>query len=399
MPYSGFNIPAYDAASGSFFLAFEDFPTIEALTARLNASGEVAAIQLETEPNVPSAELDAISALDCTTNPQTLTSNFYAVVHALENSYFIGTANVAKIADAASILPDNDADPVYFEGASGGTYTIDDWNSALSALEAENIQIISTPSTDQAVHTLIANHCKAMSNVVNRKERTALLGGPIGETIEQALKRAASLNSSYVSYCYPAINAQSPLTGAAELLPASYFACKLLGLECAAAVNEPLTWKNVSVNQFLVRLKTSEMEHLIRGGILCGGITDDNRLAVIRAMTTYQGNQLQLVERSMVREDLFMNRDIRNQYSTGIGRPDANKDAAAEQTLLGAARAWKAEGLIVPDDNGNNVWDIITRKSGDKTFITFSRNLTAPHNFFFITANNYVYECKTTVEI
>jgi hypothetical protein len=122
-----------------------------------------------------------------------------------------------------------------------------------------------------------------------------------------------------VSYVYPAINADSPLTGAAEDLPASYFACKLLGLECAAAVNEPLTWKNVSVNKFLVKLKTSEMEKLIIGGVLCGGVTDDSRLAVIRAMTTYQGSQLQLVERSMVREDLYMNRDIRNQYSAGVG--------------------------------------------------------------------------------
>jgi hypothetical protein len=398
-PYSGYNIPAYDANSGSLFLAFEDFPTIENIVSRLNAAGEFAVIQLETEPNIASAELDAVSALDIKSDAQTLKSDFYALFHALENAVYAGAGNVEKIEGAQNVMPDNDADFVYFEGASAGTYTVEDWNNALIALEAENIQIISTPSTDQAVHTLISNHCTSMSNVVNRKERTFFAGGPIGETLARAIERAAALNTKLGSYIYPAINANSPLTGSPEDLPASYLACKLLGMECAVAVNEPLTWKNVSVNKFLVKLKTTEMEKLIIGGVLCGGTTDDNRLAVIRAMTTYQGNQLQLVERSMVREDLYMNRDIRNRFSTGVGRPGVDKGNSAKETLLGAARGWKGEGLIIPTDDGENVWGITVSKSGDKTYITFSRNLTAPQNFFFITANNYVYESATTVEV
>jgi hypothetical protein len=202
-----------------------------------------------------------------------------------------------------------------------------------------------------------------------------------------------------VSYCYPAITAASPLTGEAEDLPASYYACKLLGMECTVAVNEPLTWKTVSVLKFLNKLKTPEMEKLIMGGVLCGGVTDDNRLAVIRAMTTNQGRKLQLVERSMVREDLYMNRDIRLQYSKGVGHPGIDKGADAEQTLQDAARGWKGEGLIIPTDEGKNVWGVNIRKSGDKTYISFNRNLTAPQNFFFITAYNYVYESATTVEV
>jgi hypothetical protein len=398
-PYSGYNIPAYDSNSGSLFLAFEDFPTIETLTARLNAAGEFAAVQLETESNIPSAELDAVTALNIKDEAQTLKSDLYALIHALENGVYAGAGNVEKITGSPNVMPDNDSDDVYFEGASAGTYTVQDWADTLSALEAENIQIISTPSTDQAVHALISNHCTAMSNVVNRKERTAFAGGPVGETLARAIERAAQLNSKYVSYVFPAINANSPLSGAPEDLPASYLACKLLGMECAVAVNEPLTWKNVSVNKFLIKLKTTEMEKLIQGGVLCGGVTDDNRLAVIRAMTTYQGYQLQLVERSMVREDLYMNRDIRDRYSKGVRRPGVDKGGAAEGTLLGAASEWRGAGLIVPDDGGNNVWGVITRKSGDKTYITFNRNLTAPQNFFFITANNYVYESKTTVEV
>jgi hypothetical protein len=236
-----------------------------------------------------------------------------------------------------------------------------------------------------------------MCNVVNRKERTFFVGGPIGETQANAIARAASLNTKLGSYVYPSANANSPLTGSAEDISAAYLACMLLGMEAAVAVNEPLTNKNLKVNKFLTKLKTTDMEKCIQGGVLCCGTTNDNRLAVIRAMTTYQGNQLQLNERSMVREDFYMNRDIRNQYSGGVGRPGVDKGAEAKETLLSAARGWKGEGLIVPNDDGDNVWDVVVSKDGDKTYITFNRNLTAPQNFFFITAYNYVY--KTTVAL
>jgi hypothetical protein len=116
-------------------------------------------------------------------------------------------------------------------------------------------------------------------------------------------------------------------------------------------------------------------------------------------MTAYQGgSQLQLVERSMVREDLYMNRDLRNRFSVDVGRPGVSKGNEAEKTLLNAARDWKADGLIVPTDEGKNVWGVVVRKSGDKTYIEFNRNLTAPQNFFFITAYNYIYD-TASVEV
>jgi hypothetical protein len=377
----------------SIEILFAEFPTIEQVVARLNDTGVFAAFQLETESNVAANQLDAVTSLDIKTAAQILRSDLYALISALNSSYYIGKGNVEKETGAVNIMPDVDADFVYFTGASAGTYAINDWNEALGKLETENIQIISSPSTDHMVHVLINNHCTLMSSTVNRKERAWLLGGAKGEAIADALANAKSLNSKYGSYVYPAANVNSPLTGAAEDVAASYVACMLLGMECAVSVNEPLTWKNVGVNKFLVKLKIPEMEKLIKGGVLCCGTTDDNRLAVIRAMTTYKGgSQLQLVERSMVREDLYMNRDLRNRFSVGVGRPGISKGSEAENILLNTAIQWKTDGLIVPNDKGQNVWGIIIRKSGDKTYIEFNRNLTAPQNFFFITAYNYIYD-------
>ena len=396
--YASYFIPAYDVNSGSVFLSFEDFPTIEEIIQRLNGTGDFAVIQLDEEANVPSRELDLVDSLDITES-RTMTSNFYALYRALENIPWIGKGNVVKVDGAPNVMPDNDSEWVYFEGASAGSYTVSDWNKTLAALEAEEIQIISSPVTDHAVHFLVSNHCTAMSNVQNRKERTAILGGRIGETIEEACEFARSLNNKLVSYCYPAISAASPLTGAVEELPASYFACKLLGMECTVAVNEPLTNKAVSVLRFLVKLKITDMEKLIIAGVLCGGVVNDKRLKVIRAMTTHAGNQLQLVERSMVREDLYMNRDIRLQYEGGVGRPGVEKTSDLEATLQTAARGWKGEGLIVPTDDGENIWGVRIRKNGDKNYIEYHRNLTAPNNFFFVTAYNWVYDSGTAMEL
>ena len=379
--------------------SFEDYPTIDDLVRRLNGTGYFAVELLDEEPGALSSELDYIEDVTISKQPVIFTSNLAALIEALESSEWVGRGNVEKIEGAPNVMPYNEGSAVFFEGAIAGDFKVNDWVRTLAALETENIQMIATHVTDPDVHALISNHCTAMSNVQNRRERTALLGGPIGQTVDEAVAEARSLNNSLVSYCYPSIRAACPLTGVPEDLPASYFACKLLGMETSMAVNEPLTWKNVSVLRFLTRLRVPDMEMLIQGGVLCGGITDDNRLAVIRAMTTHKGRQLQLCERSMVRQDLFMNRDLRHQFSLAVGRPAIGGIANANQTLLDAARRWAGEGLIVPNGDGENVWGVAIRKSGDQTFISFHRNLTAPQNFFFITAYNHVYESGTTVTV
>jgi hypothetical protein len=53
----------------------------------------------------------------------------------------------------------------------------------------------------------------------------------------------------------------------------------------------------------------------------------------------------------------------------------------------------------VPTDEGKNIWGVRVRKNGDKNYVEFHRNLTAPNNFFFVTAYNYVYDSGTSMEI
>jgi hypothetical protein len=390
-----------DISNESFEVSLADFLTVEELVGRLNDSGYlVAALPSGKNGKTLSTELDTVTALSLSDVPVMITSHFYALFHALEQSRWIGAGNVEKPSVLSPhIMPVLD-EYQYFSGGNAGNYGTQEWNDTLSKLEAEDIQIIATPSTDIAVHTLISNHCTAMSNVVNRKERTAFLGGDVGESIEEALGRARGLNSSLVSYCFPSFKASSPLGDGVKTYPASYFGCKCLGMEAAMSVNMPLTWKSVDVVDWNIRLTTGKIEKLIRGGVLVGGITDDGRLAIIRAMTTHQGNELQLCERSMVREDLYMNRDLRVRFSGGIGKPAlSSSESDVRMTLKIASDDWRREGMIVPNDTGENIWGTEIRQSGDKMYITFNRYLTAPQNFYFITVNNYVYDSQTTIAV
>jgi hypothetical protein len=97
-------------AADGIEILFEDFPTIEQVVARLNDTGVFVAIQLETESNAPANRLDAVTSLDVKTAVQTLRSDLYALIAALESSRYAGKENVEKEDGAANIAPDVDAD-------------------------------------------------------------------------------------------------------------------------------------------------------------------------------------------------------------------------------------------------------------------------------------------------
>jgi hypothetical protein len=261
-------------------------------------------------------------------------------------------------------------------------------------LENEDMQIIGTPSTDESVHILIRNHCIAMCSVEGRKERMFTVGGALGESVDQAVARAKNLGTKYGSLAYPGIYAYDPLDMSKKKFssPAMY-AAKLIGQEAALALNEPSTNKSVDILAWEKDLRRGDLVTLIKAGVTAGGKSQDNRLATIRSLTTHQGDELQCCERSMMREALYMARDLRNAYLGGIGKPGvdgAGGDAAS--IFWTKVNSWHRQGLIVRSDDGSLAWGLVIRRGGSATFIEYHTYLVAPNNFFFITANQHVYE-------
>lgn len=380
-----------------FSTTWENCNTLAELVTMLNDSDVYAASLIDTNADVQTAELDTCSNVDITEDV-TFYSNYQAFINALSSVSYIG--EIESLDAATRVIPDNTDTFMYFSGAiSGSPSGSVDYVDALEILKAEDIQIIATPSNDSAIHNAIKSHCIEMSNTENRKERTCILGAAIGTSDEDGIASAIGFNSKYVSYVIDSGTAANPITGKIENVSGAIIACMAAGVESAMAVNEPLTFKNFNLLSVGKSRKISNMENLIKKGIMVFNPNPENptQYVCIRGLTTFQGNNdLISCERSMVREDLYMNRDLRNTFASGIGHPNDVSTDSIIQTLKDRASEWATNGYVVPQGT-NNVWNIRVRISGDKVYLTYSRYLTAPRNFVFITATNHVYE--STVEV
>lgn len=379
-------------------VSFADFDTLEALVTRINEDvSEAWGLNIVgNNGNLKSVKLDTVTSVAVEETGTTLYANFDAFVTAVSSMELIGSITI--LSESTRKVPDNTDAYVYFTGGSVGSYGYSQWVDALKALELEDVQIIATPSTDADVHALISTHCTNMSNVINRKERTSILGGIIGMTDAAAITEAQGLNNRLVSFCCDNPIKVNLLTGNTETLSGAMLGVMLAAMESAMSPNTPLTFKQLNVLGFTKTRNVTNITSLIKAGIMVCNSNPENlsEYICIRALTTFQGDDLINNERSMVREDLFMNRDLRAQFRPTIGSAGISTNAAIK-TLKDRAIEWALNGYIVPTDDNQNVWDIKVRIDGDKVFITYSRYLTAPVNFVFITAINHIY--TSTVEL
>jgi hypothetical protein len=370
-------------------VTWEECETIDDLVSRINDTGTYAATVIDVSPNAKTAELDTVDTVSVKNQAAIFFSTLQAFINALKSIQYIG--EVELVSPTLRILPENNTGYEYFSGATAGTNNINDWIESLEKLEEEDIQSIATPCDDHDVQVLIVNHCISMSTTPKRKERQYLLGAPLGTSLESGLTLAAEFNSDLGSLVIDAAIASNPVTGAMETIRPALLACKTAGIEAAMGMANPLTNKQVKVNAFEVKRKGADLERMIAGGIMPFGINEDGLLVVIRAMTTYQADNLAANERSCVRESLYMDRDFRKAYTRRIGSAEEPSKSDIVEILKKRAMIWKRLGLINKSDSGELVFDIKIKFDGDATFIEYSRFLCTPNNFIFGTANNKIY--------
>lgn len=377
------------AHSQELVITFSSFPTIQDLVNYINdQAGYVCTVSSLNPTKDLSNQLDWQTSVAIKAAPVTLTSSLQAMIDALVTCPWIDTA-VYNVTVSGRAVPDNVASWAYFTGGTDGAYTSSEWAASLTLLEKEDIQFVGSSSEDAAIHALIKTHCESMNSVTGKNERQFILGGASGETVAQFITRCQNLNSWAGSLVYPEFQDWDRDSTHVIWWSPAYYAAKLIGMVTCVAIPEPLTNKQVSVLGFKA-ISTTDIEKCIKNGGAVGRKTPTGLFVTTRMLTTYQGNELQKCEFSMVREALFINRDLRNAVeATFIGRAMTNGLLTdVDSTVNLKLNQYASLGLF----NGDPMyWGYKRRVNGDQIIIEFNCYLTPPTNFIFITSHMAVY--------
>lgn len=376
-------------SAGGISINLSDYQTIGDLASYINSVASFTCAAVAGSEDRSPLELDGVSAQSIAT-----TYTAQGTMQAIIDGINAGASRVEATAANAAVsraIPDNLA-VSFFTAGSDGSYTGTEWAAALLALEAEDVQIIGTPSTDPAVHAVIKTHCATMSAVTGRKERQFILGAPaktgvVATDISSATAAAITLNSKNGMYVFNG-GKQRDVFGVVQDYPASYAACMLVGMKTGLAINQPLTFKELNFISLDYKLSDSQMETLLKNGVAALNYAPNGQPRLVRQFNTYQTNDLKFNEFSVVTEMYFISRDLRvfleNRF---IGQPGTSITGGVLRGAVESRLALYEElGILIRHPTEQRAWwNVQISISGDTVYIDFDAYITMPVNFQFIT--------------
>jgi hypothetical protein len=379
---------------GGISLALADYATIGELAAYINAQTGFTCTPVAGQENASPLELDAVTGQDIYTAPYTTRSDLQAMADMINSASVLVSASVVNAAVDRQVVA-NMAAAEFLTGAVEGAYTGTEWSAALTMLESEDVQFVSTPSTDAAVHATIKTHCALMSNVSNRRERQFLLGAPwktsssVGTEIALAVSAAQSLNSFNGMYVFNGGRARN-VDGVITNYPASYAACMLMGIACASAINNPLTFKDLNFIDLEWNMSESQVESALKEGVAVVNYAPTGVPRLVRQFNTYQTNDLKYNEFSSVREMFFASRDLRNFLEARyVGKPGTSVvGGALRASVEGRLALYERIGIFIRNPaEGRSWWNVVINMSGDTVLVDYDAYITLPVNFIFVTSH------------
>lgn len=376
-------------SAGGLNITLTDYDTIGELVSYINGQTDFTCTTIAGQENDDPAELDSVSAQDIS-SPYIAESTFQAIIDAVN-------ANSSRVKASANngaedrVIPEN-LSTTFLSGGVEGDYDADAWSEALAMLEAEDVQFISTPDDDAAVHAAIKTHCESMSSVTGRKERQFLVGsayktGQLSTEMDAAISAATTLNSKNGMYVFNG-GRQRDANGSIQNYGGAYAACMLMGAKCTLAINQPLTFKTLNFIDLEWKLSDTNLENLLKNGVATVNYNSNGIPHLVRQFNTYQTNDIKFNEFSVVTEMFFASRDLRNSLEQQfIGKPGT---AVTGGVLRGAVEArlaiYEDLGIFIKDPStGTSWWNVQISLNADQVFIDYDAYVTLPVNFQFVT--------------
>ncbi len=289
----------------------------------------------------------------------------------------------------------------YLAGGSNGTITNNTWAQALEALQAADVQWVVPLSPLPAVHAMADAHAQFMSTV-GRKERRAMTGGDVGETMATAIANAGLLNSDRTSYCYPGYY-EFDAAGDLQVYP-GYMMAALIGAGAAGvSPGTPLTNKSVTVRGLETAVRNpTDTDALINAGVLC--VEDaGSAFRIVKSISTWvQNGNFNRVEISTGAATDLLVRELRTALDVLRGQRGSPKTLArAKQITESKCRELavaepNGPGIIVGDEANPPFKNIVVSLAGDVLSVTLQASPVIPVNYVTITISAQPYSTTIT---
>lgn len=303
-----------------------------------------------------------------------------------------GFKNAVKCGDSDNILA--------LSGGQNGPCTAVDFANALELLEQEDIQFITTPSTDLAVALLLADHCERMSSRTGKGERQFLIGHEWGADIDSVVQLAMSVGSRYGALLSPGFVDYDPSDVDRKRtmnFHSGYYAAKEMGRLMAMSVPEPPTYKAISCLSLEKNYKEGEKDRLIQAGVWCAELSKKGIIRNVRSVTMNKGSNLMECEFSVMRETLWMQRDLREAIDDSVvgHAGDEGITATIMSVVLSKLSYYKNSAKTIRHYEEDS---IVITIDGDRYDVQWLGCPTLPVNFVMMKNNFMVYRSSGTMQ-
>lgn len=284
---------------------------------------------------------------------------------------------------------DNIENYVFLTGGEEGQSPAS-WVKFFDALSGFNIDYIVPLTADMSVHAELAEHVNTCSGTMGR-ERRAVVGGEVEESVNETIQRSRDLNSSRMQIVHGGlydIDSSNQLT----LYPPYILAAQHAGRATFLPDGESATHDVYRMSAPEYQLEANEITQLLQAGclafeyVLNGNSASGAYVRLVQDITTDLVNSDSVhTERATGQLADSINKEIRialDNMLTGK-RISQNDLVSAENKVISILQARVRNGYILAFKN------VYLTKSGGTTQVDYSVAPAEPNNFTLITAHYY----------
>lgn len=378
------------AAGETVTLPFASYTTLQSIADALISTAGYD-VTVVGNAKALAATLDLVSA-QSVMSATTISANTQAVIDWFNQSEYVTATRATGAAIAAMSAFES-----LTGGSDGGSITTSDYQTALTALQAVDCNIVIVDTDDATVHAMVDEHCRLMSAVGGNKERIAILGGAAGETPTAVAARARLINSERAALCYPGFT-DTDESGATVTRSPVYTAAAVAGIAAGLTVGQPATRKPIRCIGVERALTPTEIDNLLSAGVLPIVNNSLEGAWIVQSLLTYAPDS------SVTISPISQEISARLAADVVVARVRSAVDARLIGTAGGpltleqakavtesALQVAETEGILVGDAQSPAYGAISAELSSGVVNVAFQARVPSAINYVFLTASLSTY--------